>query len=177
MDCYLQIEFEKRLADFSVSYVRDKDDFYSITKYKGGEEKLTAQMILSLPVDNQILGSKNGNDIQAIGLFKFKFPLSRRKPDIIVFAFKNKLKNKAEFIIISSNEFIRRFIKNHPGSNQHKNIEMAFWLMDDRVVFDVTNISAEGEWFYLSQGVNGRMADGTDINYTAFLNNWTRLRL
>ena len=160
-----------------MSYIRDEDDFYSITNYKGGVEKLTAQLILSLPVDNHFHGSKNGNDIQTIGLFKFKFPSSRRKPDIIVFVFNNESKNKAEFIIISLDEFIRRFIKNHPGSKQQKNIEMVFWMMEEGSVYDTTNISDEAEWYFLSKGVNGRMADGTDIDYTSFLNNWTKLKL
>lgn len=175
MDCYLQIEFEERLSDFRVSYVRDKDDFYTITRYKGGEEKLTVQLILSLPIDNQVYGSKNGNEVQAIGLFKFKFPSSRRKPDIFTFVFHNERKNKAEFIMISLDEFHRRHIKRYAGSFHWRIIKMVFWLMEDGYVYDITNFSPEGEWFYLSQGVNGRMADGTDIDYTTFLNCWQRL--
>lgn len=177
MDCFLQIEFENKLQDLGVSYIRDDGEFYSITSYKGGVEKLTAELILSLPADRQVHGSKNGNDVQAIALFKFKFSSSQRKPDILVCVFNNERKNKPEFIIISSNELLRRFIKNHPRSKQQKNIEMVFWLMEDGYVYDTTNISPEGEWFYLSQGVKGRMADGTDIDYTGFLNNWPKLKL
>jgi hypothetical protein len=36
-------------------------------------------------------------------------------------------------------------------------------------------ISPEGEWYYLSKGINGRMADKTDWCYTLFLNNWKQL--
>lgn len=177
MDCYLQIEFEKKLSDLGLSYIKHDDDFYAITSYKGGEEKLTVQLILSLPADRQVHGSKNGNDIQVIGLFKFKFSSSQRKPDIIVFVFNNERKNKPEFIIISLYELLRRFIKNHPGSKQQGNIEMVFWLMQDGSVYDTTNISVEAEWYFLSKGVNGRMVYGTDSAYTSFLNKWELLNL
>ena len=47
--------------------------------------------------------------------------------------------------------------------------------MPDRFLYETTCISVEGEWYYMSKGVNGRMADDTDMNYTAFLNNWGQL--
>ncbi|BBE17584.1 hypothetical protein AQPE_1740 [Aquipluma nitroreducens] len=54
-------------------------------------------------------------------------------------------------------------------------MEVTFWLMPDDCLYDCTNISAEGEWFFLSKGANGRMADDIDWNYTPFLNNWQLL--
>ena len=45
--------------------------------------------------------------------------------------------------------------------------------MPDRRVYDVTNFSGgESEWYWLSKGSGGRMADGEDMDYTGFLNNW-----
>lgn len=177
MESPLQIEFENKLQDLGLSYIKHDDDFYAITSYKGGVEKLTVQLILSLPADRQVHGSKNGNEVQAIGLFKFKFLFSQRKPDIIVFVFNNERKNKPEFIIISSNELLRRFIKNHPGSKQQENIEMVFWLMEDGSLYETTNISVEAEWYFLSKGTGGRMSDGTDMDYSGYLSNWPKLKL
>jgi len=49
--------------------------------------------------------------------------------------------------------------------------------MEDGFVYDATNISLESEWYFLSKGVGGRMADGTDLDFTSFLDSWERLKL
>ena len=56
-----------------------------------------------------------------------------------------------------------------------KRVEMVFWLMADGFVYDATNISVEGEWYFISKGVNGRMATGSELDYSEYLNNWQRL--
>ncbi len=48
--------------------------------------------------------------------------------------------------------------------------------MPDEFIYNCTNISIEGEWYYLSKGLIGRMADKTEWNYTEFLNDWDRLK-
>lgn len=48
---------------------------------------------------------------------------------------------------------------------------------DDNKLYDCTNAWIEWEWYYLSKGENGRIADKTDRNYTEFLNNWDRLKM
>ena len=60
-------------------------------------------------------------------------------------------------------------------SVRRKGVEMVFWLMEDGHVNDTTNISPEGEWYFMSNGVNGRMATGSEIDYTTFLNCWQRI--
>jgi hypothetical protein len=49
--------------------------------------------------------------------------------------------------------------------------------MPDGCLYETSNISVEGEWFWLSKGVNGRMADGESNDFTQFLNNWDALAL
>lgn len=48
--------------------------------------------------------------------------------------------------------------------------------MPDRCVYDCTNISIEGEWYYLSKGISGRMADRTDWDYREYLNKWDSIK-
>jgi len=171
----LQIEFERKLFELGLSYTVIQDDFYTISNPSGGGNHIIVRLIPSLHVNKQLHGSKNGNDIQAIGLFKFKLPSSGQRPDILVFAFHNTIKNKVEFIIIPSQEFWIRQAKKNPESIRRKRVELVLWLMEDGFVYDTTNISAEGEWYFMSKGRKGRMADGTKVDYTKFMNCWQRL--
>ena len=89
---------------FSVHY----DAFYTISSRTGSENHSVVRLIQSLPVNEQVHGSKNGNQIVAIGLFKYKFLASGLESDILVFAFPNPVKNQAEFLILPTLEFWRR---------------------------------------------------------------------
>lgn len=171
----LQIEFEKKLHGFGLSYTVNWDDLYTISSQSGGGNHIIVRLILSLPTIKQVDGSKNGNEVQAIGLFKFNFLASRPEPDIFAFVFQNPVKNKVEFLIIPTQEFLRRRIKMHPGSVCLKSSEMVIWLMQDGHVYDTTNMSVEAEWYYLTKGVQGRMADGTAMDFTKYLNCWQKI--
>ena len=63
------------------------------------------------------------------------------------------------------------------GSTDNQEIEMVFWLMPDNHLYETTDIGVEGEWYYLSKGMNGRMADGSYWDYSKFLNDWVRLKI
>ncbi len=172
-----RIEFEKRLHEFGVSYRMHDRDFYVISKQSDSGNHLTVQLISSMPVEKLVHGSKNGNDVQAIGLFKFKLISSEQEPVIFAFAFQNSFKNQVEIIIIPTLEFLRRHVKMKSQRPCHKRIELVLWFMEDGFVYDATNISLESEWYFLSKGVGGRMADGTDLDFTSFLDSWERLKL
>lgn len=171
----LQIDFEKKLSQLGLSYSVHHDAFYTISSRTGSENHSVARLIQSLPVNNRVHGSKNGNQIVAIGLFKYKFLASGIKPDIVVFTFPNPIKNQAEFLIIPTDELMSRLVLKCQRSSLPKSVELAFWLMADGSVYDTTNISVESEWFFLSKNLNGRMADGTEIDYSEYLNSWRRL--
>lgn len=171
----MQSEFEKKLHQLGVSYRIPDGDIYSITKQSGSGNHLIVRLISSLPVDKLVHGSKNGNDVQAIGLFKFKFSSSCQEPDIFVFSFQNTVTNQPEFIIITNNEFLRRLGKSNIKPITYKKVEIVFWFMQDGFIYETTNISPEGEWYLISKGTGGRMVDRTAKDYTPFLNNWDQL--
>jgi hypothetical protein len=171
----MQIEFEKRLATLGLSYSIKKNGLYTIQCKQRDANTITVRLIRSLPIYRHVFGSRNGNDIQAIGRFKFKLPSQGIEPDILAFAFQNTIKNQVEFLFIPSKEFVRRHVKINPDSVSGKSMAVVIWLMEDGWVYNTTNISPEAEWFFLSLGVNGRLADGTVIDFSEYLNSWQRL--
>ena len=136
--------------------------------------EITIEFIESEQIDELIHSSHNGNEIESIGVFRFIFPLAGNEPDFFIFSFTNPSRSKIEFIIIPSGELIKRLRKKFVlAINQE--IEIIFWLMPDSCLFESTQTGVEWEWYYLSKGINGRMADGTDWDYTEFHNNWDKL--
>jgi hypothetical protein len=63
------------------------------------------------------------------------------------------------------------------GINRCKQVELVLWLFEDGHVYDTTNISPEGEWYFISKGVNGRMATGSELDYSEYLNSWQWLNV
>lgn len=171
----IQIEFEKKLIELGLSYRINNDDLYTITTQNSGGNHIKVLLILSLQPVIPVHGSKNGNDIQAIGLFKFKLPARGIDADLFIFAIPNSIKNQAEFLIIPTDELLRRLVRKNHSVVRRQRVEMVFWLMQDGFVYDTTSMSPEGEWYSMSKGVNGRLADGTDIDYSEFMNDWRRI--
>ena len=138
--------------------------------------KISVQFIVSKLINKLIHKSYNGNEIQSIGIFRFALPTVGKEPDFFIFSFINSSKRKIEFIIIPSAELIKRLNKKFALTNNQK-IDIVFWMMPDSYLYETTQIGVEGEWYYMSKGINGRMADGTAWDYTEFLNYWDRLVL
>jgi hypothetical protein len=67
--------------------------------------------------------------------------------------------NQIEELVFPFNEFKERFIR-----NESKNL-LVLWLTTDDQLYDVTNIGAEGEWFFVA----GRMAKDTKMDLTKYL--------
>ena len=168
----LQIDFEKKLSQLGLSYSVNCNGNYQIRSPKGCVNHLKVLLISSLPLNQQIHVSKNGNQIVAIGLFKNQFLTSGFEPDIFVFAFQTPVKSQSEFLIVPTLEFWRRHVEMNSRSVSHKRVVMTIWLFEDGQAYDATHISPEGEWFFLSKGLNGRMADWSDLDYTEYLNSW-----
>ena len=174
MDCPMQIEFERRIHELGLSYSVNNENIYAIKSQTGSGNRIIVRFISSIPSIKREHESKNGNDVQAVGQFKFKF----RKglvPDILVFSFQNTVKTKIEFLIIPTKEFWRRHLKMNFERVRCESVEMVIWLMENGGVYDTTNISVEGEWYILSKGINGRMADKLEIDYTKFLDSWQEI--
>jgi hypothetical protein len=172
---YIKTEFEKKLKELTISYKSNTDGSYILYKNNSTDRVLTAQLILSESIDEVIHGSRNNNKIQAIGLFKLKLPMEVKVQDFLILAFQNTNKHCANFIIIPTIELMRRLNKENRISIDNHVVEIVFWLMPDNQLYETTDLSVEGEWYYLSKGLHGRMADQTEWDYTEFLNNWNRI--
>lgn len=169
----MQIEFEKKLHEIGLSYSVNNNDTYVITNQNGGGNQIKVQLILSLQTLKGSHDSKNGNNVQAIGIFKI--PIFGQESDLFIFTIQNPIKNKVDFLIIPTDELMCRLVSKNPSSVRHRRTEMVFWVMQDGFVYNTTNISVEAEWYFMSKGIDGRMADETFMDYTKFLNGWHRL--
>lgn len=148
--------------DLTFNLVRDNDT-----------RIISTQLLVSTKINPTKHGSHNGNETHGIGVFKFSLPPLELKPDYIIMAFENTITGNAEFLVIEYDDLIQRLTKrNRVNANT---AEVWFWLMPDRCVFETTNISIEGEWYYLSKG-QGRMADDSDMDYSKYLNNWNSIK-
>ncbi len=80
-----------------------------------------------------------------------------------------------EYVIIPSKDIKRRLAGESQIPISDKEVEIVFWLMDDDRLYETNGKGIEWEWYYLSKGENGRLADKSGCDYTEFLNDWNRL--
>jgi hypothetical protein len=73
----MKAEFEKKLAELGFLYNSNSDDFYLFHANNDVDRYLNVQFICTEPVDEIKYGSRNGNEIESIGLFISKL-ISRR---------------------------------------------------------------------------------------------------
>jgi len=166
----MKTEFESKLKEKDYSYNLETNGYYKITPIKRIELPLVVQLVESKPINHIIHGSQNGNELDAIGHFHFKLATGVN-PDLVIFVFQH-LRNKDEvYMIIPAETLRKRLEKNIIRSLSNEYFELRLWLMDGHL-YDTTNFGLEAEWYYLSDGKNGRMIEPTIWNYTSFLNNW-----
>jgi hypothetical protein len=168
-------EFEKWLETLDFSFKCYNCNFYSLFQNKEVSRNIIVQLVTSEPIDEIIHGSHNNNEIQAIGYFKFTFMIEVKEPDFYIMAFQNKRKSGVEFIIIRKLEFMKRLFLENRISPNNQEIALVFWYMPDNYLYEATDIGIQGEWYYMSKGLRGRMADKTILDYSEFLNDWNRL--
>lgn len=167
-------EFEEKIFELGYSFSCQQVGFYVLyDKFKN--YFITVRLMISEQPNLLIHGSKNGLNIQSIGLFKFTYPEPFDVPDFFIFSFQNPSQSQTELLIIPESVLKTRIFEKYHRILSNKRVEIVCWLMSDGFVYNTTHLSVEGEWYYLSLGVNGRMADGTDLDYTPFLNNWEQL--
>lgn len=172
MGMQMKAEFEKKLSELGFSYLSKPDGLYILRTRNKVDRTLHVQLICSETVDERKYGSHNGNIIETVGLFKFKLNPQRNESDFIVFTFQNSLKHQIENVLVPTEELKRRLIKGNKIQKENRVYKIVFWLMPDSFIQNSTDIGIEQEWYYLSQGLNGRQADRTKWNYTEFLNGW-----
>jgi hypothetical protein len=173
---YMKAAFEKKIIELGFSYQCNTDGIYNLYKNNVANSNLKAQLICSRPVDESKLGSRNGNLIQSIGYFKFNLPTEAKDKDFSILSFQNTNNHCVDFLIIPRIELIEKLKKKYRTSTDSREIEMVFWLMPDNHLYECSEISVEGEWYFLSKGVNSRMADGSEWDYSKFLNTWDGLK-
>jgi hypothetical protein len=127
-------------------------------------------------INKEVLGSHNGNIVDGIGHFLFTFPKWVDKFNYYVFAFLNTAIREIEFVIVPNYILRSRFSRQNRIFTGGKKSELTLWLMQDRKVYNATDLSVEGEWYCLSTGNSGFcMADKTEMDYCSYLNNWNEL--
>lgn len=168
--------FEEKMLELGYSFSFQLGGSYVLYD-KNKNHFLSVRLIISEQPNLFIHGSKNGIDIQAIGLFKIYRPQFDQGPDFYIFIFQNNYNQQIEYIIIPYNELMKRLNLRTFETERRKSFKVVFWFMSEGSIYNATNISPEGEWFHLSKGVGGRMADGTAMDYTPFLNNWEQLKV
>jgi hypothetical protein len=135
---------------------------------------ISTQLIISSKVNIRRHGSHNGNKTDGIGIYKFILPTGDLIPDYFIMALENMVNGCVEFVIVSYVDLVERLRKRNRLLED--NVEVWLWLMPDRSVHDCTWISIENEWYFISSGINGRMADGTAMDYSGYLNNWEEMK-
>jgi hypothetical protein len=170
-------KFKEKLNEIGFSYRSFSDKYYILNLKNDINHSIRVLFLRSEMVDEKIHGSRNGNVIQSIGYFTIRSFTEITNVDYLIMAFQNTLRIDIEYIIVPPSELIRRRenMFGHQPKRSRRRIELMFWLMPDRKLYETSGISPEGEWYYLSQGINSRLADKTDWCYTSFLNNWDQL--
>lgn len=167
--------FLNHLKEHDLSVYFYRNDHYILIKGEDSSRIASVKLICSTQINPVVHGSHNGNEISSIGHFKFTIPKWEDHYNFYVLAFVNATKTDSEFVIVSDEILRSRLTKLNriPASGK---TEMTLWLMPDQCVYDCTNISVEGEWYYLSKGIGGRMADGTELDYSKYLSNWDSIK-
>ena len=163
-------DFRNKLKEERYSYSLNPYGYYVISPINRINLPMVVQLVQSKPIDQIIHGSQNGNEVDAIGYFRFRLD-TEKKPDIVTFVFQQLKDNRPVFMIIPAEILRARLLKNKIRSLSNEYFELRLWLMDGKL-FDTTNFGLEAEWYYLSDGKGGRMIEPTIWNYTSFLNNW-----
>jgi hypothetical protein len=166
----VKYEFEKELTKQGFLFQNTSGGYYNITPKNRIVLPTKVQHVISKPINLSYHGSQNGNDIDAIGYFRFGMN-SEPPPEYMVFSFQNMENDNTEYMILQTQELRRRLEKNIIRYRNEEHLDLRLWLMDDNL-YDTTNFGLEGEYYYLSKGIGGRMIDSTIWNYTRFWNNW-----
>lgn len=167
----LRNAFMDQLKERNLKVQFEKNNYFILTNGDDLNRIVGVKLINQGMFNREGHGSRNGNVVNGIGHFLFTFPKWEDKYDFFVFAFLNTKDRAIEFVIVPNEVLRSRFVNQNRIFTGGKKSELTLWIMPDRSVYDVTNISIEGEWYF----INGRMADGGEMEYSTYLNNWNVL--
>ena len=163
-------EFEEELSKQGYVFQCSPDGYYNIIPKNLIVPPTKVQLVISKPINLIIHGSQNGHDLDAIGYFHFTLN-SEQSPNYLVLSFKHLRNDSIQYMIIPTEGLRKRLMKNFIRYRSGEHLELRLWLMDGNL-YDTTSMGCEGEWYYLSKGIGGRMIDQTHWNFTCFWNNW-----
>jgi len=164
--------FFEKLREFGLTVYSYRNNFFFLIKGNDSSRIVCVEFVSSARVKSEIHRSPNGNILNGIGRFKFTIPKWEEKVNYYIFAFLNTPNREIEYIIVPNAILRNRFQNQNRLPTGAQKAELTLWLMPDRKVYDTTDLSMEGEWYTLSKGTGGRMADGTEMDYSEFLNSW-----
>ena len=164
--------FFEKLREFGLTVYSYRNNFFILIKGNDSSRIVCVEFVSSARVKSEIHRSPNGNILNGIGRFKFTIPKWEEKVNYYIFAFLNTPNREIEYIIVPNAILRNRFQNQNRLPTGAQKAELTLWLMPDRKVYDTTDLSMEGEWYTLSKGTGGRMADGTEMDYSEFLNSW-----
>ena len=168
----LRTVFLAKLKEHNLTVYFSRNNYYILVKGTDSTRIVCVELICSTKIIPEVHGSHNNNITNGIGHFKFIIPKWEDKIHYYLLVFLDVETRNPEFVIVSDKVLRSRLEKLNRIPSNSKKAELTLWLMPDRKVYDCTNISIEGEWHFMSKGINGRMADNTEWDYTDCLNNW-----
>lgn len=172
MDIVTIESFKRDLVNHGFTLIGETDDIYVFAHHDFPNQIKTAQLLHSLPIDVRYHGSHNNTEIQTIGRFRLPKSEGHKRLDFFVIPFHVSSNHQVFFANIPCRVLIDKISSEQRSHLNLINSDIIFWLMPDHCLYECTNISIEGDWFFLSKGGIKRMADGTVLDYSPFIGNW-----
>ena len=172
MEKLITESFRRDLVNHGFTSITEIDDLYTFVHIDFPNQIKTIQILQSLPIDARYHGSHNNNEIQSIGRFRLPHSNGHGQPDFFVLPFQDDSNHEILFANIPSKVLIDKISSEKRSHLKLIESDIIFWLMPDHCLYECSRISGEGEWFFLSKGGSKRMADGTVLDYSSFVDNW-----
>lgn len=92
-------------------------------------------------------------------------------PNLIVLGYHNEISGRTDFLMMDSSDFPAKIVNKRRARATDGSFEMTIYALEGNLIYDCTDISAEGMWYY----VGGRMGDTIGMDITCHLNRWDKI--
>ena len=168
----IKSDFRRILKEYNLTVYFNQYNHYTLIHGHDSSRIVSVELVCSTKIDLLLHGSHDNNVVDGIGHFIFTIPKWEEKINFYIFAFFNTEIQTIEYIIVPDEVLRKKYQRLNRLPVGSKKAELTLWLMPDNKVYDTAKISIEGEWYWLSRDADGRMADGTQEDYSEYLNNW-----
>ena len=83
----------------------------------------------------------------------------------------NEVSGRTDFLMMDSSDFPVKIVDKRRAPAKDGSFEMEIYALEGNLVYDTTDISAEGMWYY----VGGKMGDTIGMDITCNLNRWDKI--